>query len=186
MTHKPSTLSRFIRPAHTGQLCPRRCCPGFRRGSAEIELLIACVILLSLLLLVAGTTRGGAARLTATQQAAYQAFHDATESSAPLYTNDPAAQPIQNTIADLSSDRVHAPHPTAQARGLTGGDGRSFSVTVGARAAAISPAWAYSGYPIGQSDQAVLQRWFDDRVRDAAGIDEPTRTALGLSDPWQP
>ena len=158
------------------------------RGSAEIELLIACIILLSLILLVAGTLKIGGARLTATQQAAFQAFHNATEDSTPLYTNDPAAQPIVGiaAIRPTLPNRVHSPHPTAQATGLTGGEGGTFKVTVGGHAAVISPTWAYSAYPVGASDQAMLQIWFEDYVRDPLGIDDNTRSSLGLSDPWQP
>ena len=163
--------------------------PRHRRGSAEIELLICCIILLSLILLVSGTLKIGGARLTATQQAAFQAFHNATEDSTPLYTNDPAAQPIDGiaAIRPTLPNRVHSPHPTATATGLTGGDaGGTFKVTVSGHAAVISPTWAYSAYPVGTADQAMLQTWFEDYMRDPAGVDDNTRSSLGLSAPWQP
>lgn len=170
---------------------PSRHSPSTRlyRGSAEIELLIACIILISLILLVGSTLKIGGARLKATQQASFQAFHNATEESVPRYTDDPAAQPIGNSIADIRPtlpDRVHSPHPTAQASGLTGGDGQTFAVTVGGHAAVISPAWGYSAYPVGANDQATLQTWFENYVQDPAGVDDNTRSALGLAAPWQP
>ncbi len=170
LTPSPSTRSRLY------------------RGSAEIELLIACVILLSLILLVAGTLKIGGARLTATRQASFHAFHDATEDSTPLYTNDPAAQPIDGiaAIRPTLPNRVHSPHPTVTATGQTGGDGGTFTVTVGGHAAVISPTWAYSAYPIGASDQAMLQTWFEGYLHDPSGIDDSTRSSLGLSAPWEP
>lgn len=158
----------------------------FRRGSAEIELLIVCIILLSLLLLVAGMLTIGGARTRVVQEAAYQAMHDATEAAAPQYDSDNPIIGIADLRAPALPNRVHITTPSASAGGQTGGDGGTFRTTVHGRAAAISPTWAYSAYPIGGADQAILQDWFEQFVLESPGLDSSTRNSLGLAAPWQP
>ena len=161
--------------------------PSFRlrRGNAEFELVISCIILLSILFIVAGAMKIGVARMNATQTASYEAFHNATEDSTPLYTDNPAAQPLDGiaTIRPTLPNRLHAQHPTTQVSGLTGGNGTTFTANVGAQAAVLAPNWNYSAYPVGASDQALLQTWFEDYVNESHA---DIKDSLGLSAPWTP
>lgn len=181
MTQKQSRPSLSTNAVSSTSL-QQRC----RRGSAEIELLIVITILLSLIMLVSGTLSIGGTRMTTAQYAAFSAFNDATAANPPLYAGN--IQPVAGiaNIRPILPNRVHSTDPTARVSGFTGGDGGAFTATIGARAATIGPTWAYSAYPIGGSDQAVLQDWFEECVLDAAAIDSSARSALGLAAPWQP
>jgi hypothetical protein len=160
----------------------------YSRGTAEIELLIVCIILLSLLLITAGMLRIGGARLAAVQDASFQAMHDATEAGNPQFADNATPQPIGG-IGDIRPalpNRVHTTHPIIPVRGLTGGEGGTFRTRAGAKAAAISPTWAFSGYPVGANDRGMLEAWFEEYVFEPPNIDASIRSSLGLAEPWQP
>jgi len=155
-----------------------------RRGTAEIEMILICTILITLLMLAMGAMRIGVARLGTTASASFQAFNDATASGNPQFTGDAAVPPIDgvDTIRPGFPNRVSDPTASANPAGGTGMAGVGYSANVGFQAAAISPTWNYSGFPVG-SDQTFNSQWLTSYVDEShANLYVP----LGLAPAWTP
>jgi len=155
-----------------------------RRGTAEIELLISCPLLIFMVLLSAGLMKIGVARLDSNRQAMFEAYENATIDANPQYTGDPAMPPINGFGPNnpALANRVQDPKVIEQATVLPN-RGDTFTATVNASAAMISPAWNYSGYPVGQADQQPEEQWFQNYVNESHTA---VQTSLKLSPAWTP
>ncbi len=156
--------------------------PRWRRGTAEIELLFCCMLLITLLFLVKGAMRIGALRLSTTSSTSFKAFHDAISANPPAYAgNDPAPLDGFESIRPGFPKRMHNTHDTALVVGKTVND-ETFAANIGYKAAVISPAWTFSGYPV-PGDQNYNNAWLADYVDEShANLNSP----LGLAPAWPP
>jgi len=131
--------------------------PQNRRGTAEIELLVVCPLLILIVLMSLGLMKISIARQDTNRQAMFEAYANATAGGTPEYTGDAALPPLNDLGAISPSlsgfpNRVHDPKVTEYATVLPN-QSDSFTATVDTTAAMISPAWTFSAYPVGQSDQ---------------------------------
>jgi hypothetical protein len=153
-----------------------------RRGAAEIELLLAIPLLVTILWLIWGTLRIGALRLLTTQSAHYNAFADATVRDTPLIASDAASQDLGALDDGLPAlpNRVHLADSN-DTLAINPGALRALPrITIHHTAQTISPPLSFSSYPVVTDHQALFD-WF------TAYADEATadiRYPLGLSDTW--
>jgi len=158
-----------------------------RRGTAEIELIVSCPLLIAIVLLSLGLMKISISRQDANRQAMFEAYENATADPTPQYTGDAAFPPINGfgtinpSIAGLPN-RVQDPKVTEFATVLPNSSD-TFTATVGASAAMISPAWTFSAYPVGQTDQQPMQQWLQNYVDESHS---QVQTSLALSPAWVP
>jgi len=148
-------------------------------------LILSCGVLISILLLVAGSMTVGVARLATTDTASFHVFQDATANSPPQYTDGPISPIVGfESVRPTLPLRVHQTHETSQVGGKTGGDNQgTFTATVGSQAAVIGPLWTYTAYPVGQADQQITGNWFQTYSDEARA---PFYSSLGLAPAWTP
>src|SRR5512140_1312292 len=65
-----------------------------RSGSADIELLLGVIVIITVLLLVRSSFKLAIARLDTSETALYEAQHNATGDSPPQYTDDGSLPPV--------------------------------------------------------------------------------------------
>src|SRR4051812_36566113 len=79
------------------------CIPGRisrrRRGTAEFELILSVVVLLTVMFLALGAMRIAVARLGTARTAGVEAFRNATVESTPMYTGDGGLTPVDGVGA---------------------------------------------------------------------------------------
>lgn len=157
------------------------------RGSAEIELIIAITILITILMLVQGAMRFGAARLRQEQTVWFQAFQNVTVSTPPQYTDDPD-RPLEEGFAEIRPglpNRMHVPEGTETVPINSGSSSDPIApFKVDTKAALGGPAWNYPAYPVGDEDAAYTREWFTNYADEvySSALKDP----LGLKDPWTP
>jgi hypothetical protein len=159
--------------------------PEHRRGTAEIELLLSILVLISILLLVSAGARIGLARLNALQTVENQALGNAATGQIPLYIGDPALTEVTAEWDDRPGlpNRSHVAHAQHQITILTGGGESIPPANISALAGAISPGWTMSAYPVGGSDESMTANWFDGFIADS----HPELVApLLLAPSWTP
>ena len=155
-----------------------------RRGTAEIELVLSIVVLISLLMLTLGAMKIAIARLDTANTAEFEAFFDATSAQDPQYTGSSDLAPIEGVGASRPGlpNRTHVAKPTAEVT-ISTGNRDALTTTVGGRAGLASPAWNYSAFPVGSADRAVTGGWFSDHVNESHGqLTDPLR----LAPAWKP
>src|SRR5688572_17277546 len=120
-----------------------------RRGTAEIELILSVVVLITIMMLAIGAMRIGMARLETARSATFEAFRNATTDPVPLYTGDGDLEPIPGvgSVRPGLPNRTHVPRPEAEVTVYAGNKESLPPVTVGGRAGLASPPWTYSAYP---------------------------------------
>jgi len=152
------------------------------RGTAEVELLFAVIVLIAVLFIVQASFRISGPRLDATVNAAADVFYDATGAGSPQYVGgDLRSVEGINVVRPSLPIRTHVTNPTANLQVNLGG-GQTQNVTISAKAAAISGSWAYSAYPM-RGDYAVHQDWFQ-RWADESHVE--VIDPLGLAPAWPP
>lgn len=161
--------------------------PQNRRGTAEIELLVVCPLLILIVLMSLGLMKISIARQDTNRQAMFEAYANATAGGTPEYTGDAALPPLNDLGAISPSlsgfpNRVHDPKVTEYATVLPN-QSDSFTATVDTTAAMISPAWTFSAYPVGQSDQQPEEQWLQNYVDQSHS---QVQTSLALSPAWVP
>ena len=153
-----------------------------RRGTAEIEALLGILVLMSVLLLVRGARELGEARLDVGSDATIAAFRDATLASPPLYADNSRLTPVTGyaSIRPGLPNRTHVPETSSAVDVGISGLPR---MGVSSEAAVPSPAWTFRGNPVGDSDHARTQSWFETYVDEShMELIDP----LGLDEPWHP
>ena len=156
-----------------------------RRGTAEIELLLSIIVLISILMLVVGTVHIGMARLNTVEDAAYRALGNAATGGTPLYTNDPALSEI-TTIADIRPGMPNRTHVVVSQKQVSVSPSVNQTLpptNVHAYAGAISPAWTFSAYPAIATDSQATQTWFETYVTESH---QELIDPLVLAPPWAP
>lgn len=155
-----------------------------RRGTAEIELLLTIILLITILMLTKGALELGLARIDAHQDAAARAFGDAAAGTPPAWADSTAAPVIGYTdIRPGLPLRVHIVSARSTVT-IYGGDRDPLPpFTVGADAAVSSPSWPICGYPAGQIDRDMIRSWFLDYVAESH---EELIGPLGLAPAWRP
>lgn len=174
----PQTSRLFSTSRTTG-----RCA---RRGVAEIELIVACFILVSLLMLSMSAVKIGMARLNTVRTAQYETFHDANSRAAPQHVDGALLSPVPGFAAQRSPalpNRAHSLQQTEEVFIRTGDQARDRPATLFGQAAAISPSWVYSGYPVGPADHAANGNWVTEYVAESHG---QLVSPLRLVPAWEP
>lgn len=158
------------------------------RGTAEIETMLVIPILLAILFLIGATYKLGSARMYNAGLAEEGAYRDATTANNPRYVvNSPA--PL-NGVNDVRPDlplRMHKNLPERTVTLSTGGIAIN-PLTVRNEALFISPAWAYSAYPM-TGDSGQQNDWFQTYVDEAHGSNTDAGSvsfSLGLADSFPP
>ncbi|MGA2499357.1 MAG: hypothetical protein ABSH20_16580 [Tepidisphaeraceae bacterium] len=157
-----------------------------RRGVAEIELMLIICVIITLLMLTRGAMQLGLARLNTAETAIFEATNDATDTRhPPMYTDDPSLQAVTGytNLRPGLPNRTHVIWPQSPVTIYTGDRQPLSPFTVSGKAAMISPAWAYSGYPVGEADVDAIAQWFDDYVSESH---EELIVPLGLAPAWRP
>ncbi|QOV88401.1 hypothetical protein [Humisphaera borealis] len=155
-----------------------------RRGTAEIELVLSVVVMITLLMLTLGAMKIAIARLDTANTAEFEAFYDATSAQDPQYTGYSDLTPIGGVgnVRPGLPDRTHVAKPTARVT-ISTGNRESLTTETGGKAGLISPAWNYSGYPVGSADHVVTGGWFGDYANESHGqLTDPLR----LAPAWTP
>jgi hypothetical protein len=156
-----------------------------RRGTAEIELILSVVVLMTVMMLALGAMKLGLARMETARSAQYDAMRDGVIDPDPRFTGDPRLQPIEgiNAVRPGFPNRTHVPRPTQDVTVRDGNGGALPTFTVGGRAGLASPTWTYWGYPVGGADRGASEQWIDDYVTESHGtIVAPLR----LAPSWEP
>jgi hypothetical protein len=160
-------------------------CISARRGTAEIELILSVVVLLTVMFLALGAMRIAAARLSTARTANVEAFRNATIDATPMYTGDGGLPPVDGVGAVRPGlpNRTHVPRPK-QDVSVAAGDRQTLPpVTVGGKAGTAGPPWTYSAYPVGGQDEADTEQWFlDDAAESHTNLTDPLR----LAPAWTP
>jgi len=155
------------------------------RGTAEIELILSVVLLITILMLSLGAMRIAVERLNTSNAATFEAFSNATTGQTPQYTDDTDLVPIDGigSIRPGLPNRTHVPRPTTQVSVYAGNKETLPAATIGAKAGLASPAWTYSAYPVGGADAQATQQWFlDDAAESHTYLSDPLR----LAPAWTP
>lgn len=161
-----------------------------RRGTAEIELLLCVILIVTLLLLLAGLIKFSRGLLQGTAAARYAAFHDATVTPNPQYAPDSSPTPGLDSSAHIGYANIRNPqlpvrlHVPRLSQNITIFVGTGFlpQITLQSTAAVGSPAWAYNAYPV-PSDRAITQQWFENYIDESVA---PLRDPLDLAPAWAP
>lgn len=164
--------------------------PSQRRGTAEIELLLCVLLIITLLFLVTGILKFSRGLLLGSASAREAAFHDAMVTANPLYAPDSApTQAVDtNPLPGYSTQRLpqlpvrlHVPR-FEQEITTNYGSGKMPTITIKNSAAVPSPAWALNAYPV-PSDQAITEAWFESYIDESLGS---IRGPLDLAPAWIP
>lgn len=155
-----------------------------RKGTAEIELVLSIVVLITLLTLTVGAMRIALARLDTANTAQFEVQFDATSSEDPQLTGRGDLTPIDGIGASRPGlpQRTHVATPTAEVR-VSAGNREQIETTVGGKAGLISPAWNFAAYPVGGSDRDVTGDWFGTYTEESHG---QLVSPLRLAPAWQP
>jgi hypothetical protein len=155
------------------------------RGTAEIELILSVVLLITIMMLALGAMHLATARLDTANNATFQAFNNANTGQTPQYTDDGDLPPIDGigSVRPGMPNRTHVPRPTTQVSVYAGDKQTLPPVTIGGKAGLTSPAWTYSAYPVGGNDEQATQQWF---LNDAAESHTYLTDPLRLAPPWTP
>lgn len=148
--------------------------PARRRGTVEIELLLAVSLLLALLFLIGGGLALGRARLMGAHRAAFYVWHDATETSTPQYARDVA--PPVSLVREGLPNRLHTAELSENVT-VYAGSSMSPDVTLRQRAQLLGPPWTLSAYPA-VGDREATERWF---AQVADEVRQPFVHPLGLA-----
>ncbi len=156
----------------------------FLRASADIELLVSSVVLITILFLSLSAMKIGVARLQTVHTAVVNVFHDATVEPTPQYLQDPSALNIDGiaVVRPGLPTRVHITHPSTTVKVTAGKDDTPSPAQIGATAALISPTWTFSCYPV-TADQTIVEKWFTDYADESLSA---LRDPLGLAPSWTP
>ena len=160
------------------------------RGTADIEMLLAVMLMITLLFLLKGLGSLGMSRLEGTSLARYWAFHDATASNPPLYSPEKISVAGQDTTPypgyltlrgrPYLPLRLHVPRLTQQVTVKADVFDSLKPVTIHSDALLPSPAWTINAYPVG-SDKTITQTWFEDYANESVAN---LRSPLDLAPPW--
>jgi hypothetical protein len=154
-------------------------------GVAEIELILSVTVLITILMLLQSAMRIGVARLTASKDASFQAYHNATAGDVPQYTDDPTAPLVEGLAAIRPGmpNRVHSPHPSSKVAINTGTSQPLAPLEIRGSTAVPAPFWVYTAYPVADPDQALTEQWFCE-----FGSESHTAfsDSLGLAPAWPP
>ena len=184
------------------QMPERPCRNGLRhrRGTAEIETIFACFVLITILAMAKFMFDIAQSRQTLQDQAGEQAFHDGTDTNDPQFATNPPVSPVdespfmntgQATLPDLPN-RMHVPALTGVVTANMNPhnpdpdkcvDRQFNNVNTAATAALAAPAWMFSAYPVGGSDEDATEAWFNAYVLQSH---EEFVQPLGLAAPWTP
>jgi len=163
--------------------CSRSISPR-RAGTAEIELVLAVMVLVTLLMLTLGAMRIAVARLDTANEAQFEAFQDATAAATPRHADGSDLEPLPGVgqFRPGLANRTHVVRPTTQVV-VSAGNRESISAEVGGRAGLPSPAWTYWAFPVGGDDRATTAGWFEEHADESHG---PLADPLRLAPSWKP
>ena len=177
MTPMPSKLSPFTDGAIDSG-CPHH-------GTADIELILSAVVLITILMLALGAMQIGIARLDTARSATFEAFSNATTGATPQYTGDSDLQPIDGigSVRPGLPNRTHVPRPETDVAVYAGNKQTLPTATVGSKTGLASPAWIFSAYPVSGQDETDTEQWF---LQDASESHTFLTDPLRLSPAWEP
>ncbi|MEI8196316.1 MAG: hypothetical protein WCI73_10435 [Phycisphaerae bacterium] len=160
-----------------------------QRGTADIEMLLAVLLLITFLFLLKGLGSLGMSRLEGTGLARFAAFHDATAADLPVYSPEKISVAGQDTTPypgylTLRGQpylplRMHVPRLTKEVK-VFAGDQFLDPVTLHSDAMLPSPAWTINAYPV-IGDRSITQTWFENYANESVAN---LRTPLELAAPW--
>ncbi len=138
-----------------------------RRGTAEIELLLSAMVLISLLLVVRSAMKIALGRMGTTANSSFTAIHNATAGSTPQYIDDQDLQAIDGvgSVRPGLPSRMHVPRLTLPIS-VHSTNPPVHVVNIGSSAAVAGPPWIFSAYPV-PNDQQATQQWFLNYVDDS-------------------
>jgi hypothetical protein len=165
-----------------------------RRGTAEIELLLAIPVLLVILFLVGAMFQLGPDRIRNVSEAERVAYEDATASPAPSAISDdpsPITDPI-NSVAAASGlpelpNRIHTANVQKQLNDSFG-NLKFKDLTLTNSAAFSAPAMLYSGWPYAADQQSVSDWTNQYAIWSVGDSSDPSSIAgsLDLAPGWPP
>lgn len=170
MTAKPSTNS-----ASTN----RR----YRRGTAEIELLLSVFALVGILLLTLAAVRIALARLSTADESSLRAARYVATGEEAGDTEPFTPTTGYTNIRPGLPNRAFAPRNTQSVTITQGGENASTTITLKGTAAAIAPAWTYPADPTGGADYAANEQWFSNYIDESHGA---LIGPLQLAPAWPP
>ena len=157
-----------------------------RRGTAEIELVLSVVVLISILMLIVGATKLAVARLDTARSAQSEAFLDATTAPTPAYADDSQLPPIDGIATVRPRTSKTEPtfrDPPPKSRSNAGNHQTLPPFTIGGKAGPAGPPWSYPAYPVGAADLTATEQWFVDYITESHA---PLINPLRLAPSWTP
>ncbi len=135
-----------------------------RRGTAEIELLVCAMVMISMLFLIKSSLTIALARVNTTTTAGTLAFNDAILAPDPRFADDQEMQPIDGVgvVRAGLPNRMHVPRIVDPIYNVATTP-PVHMMDLKTTAAVLGPPWLFSAYPV-PADQQATRQWFLDYV----------------------